>query len=239
MIDATGQDAFLARANRTVQPLKGFGCVAVFRHYDGIAPGDLRGADRQREHQGADGSRRLDVADPAGGAAPLRRASSAGTRSRAPEETLDKAIAASPIIQRLIAGAVGDRAAHHPQLQLPQPAAVRPALGLHRRRVLLSRSGLLIGRVAGDAGRRVAGRQAVARAARGHRGRSRSAGRAREADGDRLPDLRRESLPLLSRGAGATGCSSRRRRASRCAPGSPACSARTSGATTTRSSRCC
>ena len=38
MIDATGQDAFMARANRTVQPLKGFGCVAVFRHYDGLAP---------------------------------------------------------------------------------------------------------------------------------------------------------------------------------------------------------
>jgi flavin-dependent dehydrogenase len=38
LIDATGQDAMLARANRTVEPLKGFGCVAVFRHYDGLSP---------------------------------------------------------------------------------------------------------------------------------------------------------------------------------------------------------
>jgi len=38
LIDATGQDAFLARSNRSVEPLKGFGCVAVFRHYDGLAP---------------------------------------------------------------------------------------------------------------------------------------------------------------------------------------------------------
>ena len=48
MIDATGQDAFLARVQQTVQPLKGFGCVAVFRHYDGLAPDDLRRADRER-----------------------------------------------------------------------------------------------------------------------------------------------------------------------------------------------
>jgi flavin-dependent dehydrogenase len=38
VIDATGQDALLARTNHTVQPLKGFGIAAVFRHYDGIAP---------------------------------------------------------------------------------------------------------------------------------------------------------------------------------------------------------
>ena len=38
IIDATGQDALLARTNHTVQPLKGFGIAAVFRHYDGIDP---------------------------------------------------------------------------------------------------------------------------------------------------------------------------------------------------------
>ncbi len=36
-------------------------------------PGDLRGADRQRQHQDPDGSGRLDLDHPAGGAAPLRR----------------------------------------------------------------------------------------------------------------------------------------------------------------------
>ncbi|MEA2697590.1 MAG: hypothetical protein QOI66_1861 [Myxococcales bacterium] len=38
IIDATGQDALLARTNHTVQPLKGFGIAAVFRHYDNIDP---------------------------------------------------------------------------------------------------------------------------------------------------------------------------------------------------------
>ena len=67
MIDATGQDAFLARANRTVQPLKGFGCIAVFRHYDGIAPAifaELTESGNIKVLMVPDG---LDVADPAGG----------------------------------------------------------------------------------------------------------------------------------------------------------------------------
>ena len=172
MIDATGQDAFMARSKKTVQPLKGFGCVAVFRHFDGLAPGDLRGADRQRQHQDPDGSGRLDLDHPAGGAAPLRRgrqpARDHGAGGDAGQG--DRRVADHPAPDR---GRGRDRAAHHPQLQLPQPAAVRPALGLHRRRVLLSRSGLLVGRVAGDAGRRIGGREAVARPARRHRRRSR------------------------------------------------------------------
>jgi flavin-dependent dehydrogenase len=105
MIDATGQDALMARSNKTVQPLKGFGCVAVFRHYDGLAPAIF-------EELTASGNIKiLMVPDGWIWVIPLAGPRlSVGVVSRhaitAPEETLDKAIAASPIIQRLTAGAV-------------------------------------------------------------------------------------------------------------------------------------
>jgi flavin-dependent dehydrogenase len=38
LVDATGQDAFLARAHRTAEPYQGFGRVAIFRHYHGLDP---------------------------------------------------------------------------------------------------------------------------------------------------------------------------------------------------------
>ncbi len=38
LIDATGQDALLARRARSVEPLKDFGIGAVFCHFDGLAP---------------------------------------------------------------------------------------------------------------------------------------------------------------------------------------------------------
>jgi flavin-dependent dehydrogenase len=105
MIDATGQDAFMARSNKTVQPLKGFGCVAVFRHYDGLAPAIF-------EELTASGNIKiLMVPDGWIWVIPLAGPRlSVGVVSRhaitTPEETLDKAIAASPILQRLTAGAV-------------------------------------------------------------------------------------------------------------------------------------
>jgi len=37
LIDATGQDAFLARRNRTIEPLRDFGVAAVFCHFDGLS----------------------------------------------------------------------------------------------------------------------------------------------------------------------------------------------------------
>jgi len=104
MVDATGQDAFMARSNRTVQPLKGFGCVAVFRHYDGLAPAIF-------EELTASGNIKvLMVPDGWMWVIPLAGPRlSVGIVSRhaitTPEETLDKAIAASPIIQRLTVGA--------------------------------------------------------------------------------------------------------------------------------------
>jgi len=106
MVDATGQDAFMARSNRTVQPLKGFGCVAVFRHYDGLAPAIF-------EELTASGNIKvLMVPDGWMWVIPLAGPRlSVGIVSRhaitTPLATLDAAIAASPITQRLIAGAVG------------------------------------------------------------------------------------------------------------------------------------
>jgi len=104
MIDATGQDAFMARSNKTVQPLKGFGCVAVFRHFDGLAPEIF-------EELTASGNIKiLMVPDGWVWVIPLAGPRlSVGVVSRHaitnPEETLDRTIAASPILQRLTKGA--------------------------------------------------------------------------------------------------------------------------------------
>lgn len=38
LVDATGQDALLARAHKTVEPYRNFGRAAVFRHYRGLRP---------------------------------------------------------------------------------------------------------------------------------------------------------------------------------------------------------
>ena len=103
LIDATGQDAFLARANRTVEPLKGFGCVAVFRHYDGLAPAIVA------ELEATGNIKILMVPDGWMWLIPLQGARlSVGIVSRhavSGPETLERACAASPIIQRLVAGA--------------------------------------------------------------------------------------------------------------------------------------
>jgi flavin-dependent dehydrogenase len=103
LIDATGQDALLARAHRTVQPLKGFGCVAVFRHYDGLQPAiydELIATGNIKVLMVPDGWMWL---------IPLAgRRLSVGIVSRnavSSPETLASAIAASPLTQRLIAGA--------------------------------------------------------------------------------------------------------------------------------------
>ncbi len=103
LIDATGQDAFLARANRTVEPLKGFGCVAVFRHYDGLASAIVA------ELEETGNIKILMVPDGWMWLIPLEGARlSVGIVSRhavSGPETLEQAEAASPLIQRLVAGA--------------------------------------------------------------------------------------------------------------------------------------
>ena len=88
-----------------VQPLKGFGCVAVFRHYDGIAPEIFD------ELTTTGNIKILMVPDGWMWLIPLAgRRLSVGIVSRnaiSSPETLAAAIAASPITQRLIAGAAG------------------------------------------------------------------------------------------------------------------------------------
>ena len=237
MVDATGQDAFLARANRTVQPLKGFGCIAVFRHYDGIAPeifAELTESGNIKVLMVPDGWMWLiPLAGPR---------LSVGIVSRhpmsAPFETLDKAIAASPITQRLIAGAAGT-----------EPRIIRN-FSYRNRRPYGPRWGC-----AGDAScfsircSRPACRWRCWRESRWPASCRPRCAPAPKTTRSCSPSTRsgwrsatrpsRESCTASITQSWSTGCSSRTRRASRCVPGSPASSARTSGATTIRSSRCC
>jgi flavin-dependent dehydrogenase len=38
LLDASGQDAFLGRRRRALSPIKGFGIIAAFTHFDGLGP---------------------------------------------------------------------------------------------------------------------------------------------------------------------------------------------------------
>ena len=38
VVDATGQDALLARRRRTLEPIKGFGIASAYAHYEGVRP---------------------------------------------------------------------------------------------------------------------------------------------------------------------------------------------------------
>ena len=103
LIDATGQDAFLGRNNHTVEPLKGFGRAAVFRHYEGLA------ANIAEELAVTGNIKVLMIPEGWSWLIPLSgRRLSVGVVSR---ETgigpalLDDLVASSPIVQRLIAGA--------------------------------------------------------------------------------------------------------------------------------------
>jgi flavin-dependent dehydrogenase len=42
LVDATGQDALLARRGATLEPIRRFGRAAVFRHFEGLEPGAWR-----------------------------------------------------------------------------------------------------------------------------------------------------------------------------------------------------
>jgi len=103
LIDATGQDAFQARTNRTVEPLKGFGKAAVFRHYHGLSP-------EIAAELGKTGNIKiLMIREGWVWLIPLSGARlSFGVVSRETgisPELLDRTVAESPLIQRLIAGA--------------------------------------------------------------------------------------------------------------------------------------
>ncbi|MEO5767854.1 MAG: NAD(P)/FAD-dependent oxidoreductase [Polyangia bacterium] len=103
LIDATGQDALLARTNRTAQPYQGFGRVAVFRHYHGLE------AEIADELARTGNIKVLMVPEGWMWLIPLSGARlSVGIVSRGAVgsgEVLEEAIARSPLIQRLTSGA--------------------------------------------------------------------------------------------------------------------------------------
>ena len=102
-IDATGQDALLARRHRTVEPIKGFGVVAAFCHFAGLAP------DIARELYATGNIHVMMRDDGWMWLIPLHGSRlSVGVVTRTPGVTtnlLDEAIAGSPHVQRLTSGA--------------------------------------------------------------------------------------------------------------------------------------
>lgn len=103
LFDATGQDAWLARRARTVAPIRELGRAAVFTHFEGLGPAAI-------EEIGAQGNIKvLLVPDGWHWIIPLVDGRlSVGLvkwRGKLDEAALDEALAASPLVQRLTAGA--------------------------------------------------------------------------------------------------------------------------------------
>ena len=103
LFDATGQDAWLARRARSVAPIRELGRAAVFTHFDDLAPAVVA----EIEPQG--NIKVMLVEDGWHWVIPLRGGRlSVGLvkwRGKLDEAALDAALAASPLIQRLTAGA--------------------------------------------------------------------------------------------------------------------------------------
>lgn len=103
VFDATGQDAWFARRARTVAPIRELGRAAVFTHFERLSPAAI-------DEIGAQGNIKvLLVPDGWHWIIPLVGGRlSVGLvkwRGKLDEEALDAALAASPLIQRLCAGA--------------------------------------------------------------------------------------------------------------------------------------
>jgi len=102
LVDATGQDAFLARRHRTAEPYQGFGRVAIFRHHEGLSPAVAAELARTGN------IKVLIVPEGWMWVIPLSGARlSVGIVSRNAvqgTQLLDEAFAASPLLQRLTAG---------------------------------------------------------------------------------------------------------------------------------------
>jgi 2-polyprenyl-6-methoxyphenol hydroxylase-like FAD-dependent oxidoreductase len=102
-VDATGQDAFLARRDRTTVRVDDFGRAAVFTHYASLG-------DESLEALGPDGNIRVLMHDDGWSwviPLPSRRLS-VGTvtrRRKANEDALEAVVAASPMLGRLTRGA--------------------------------------------------------------------------------------------------------------------------------------
>jgi flavin-dependent dehydrogenase len=103
VFDATGQDALLARRGRTVQPIRELGRAAVFCHFEDLAPGVVAEIHPQGN------IKVLIVEDGWHWLIPLVNGRlSVGLvkwRGKLDEAALDAALAASPLIRRLTAGA--------------------------------------------------------------------------------------------------------------------------------------
>lgn len=103
LLDATGQDAWLARRSRSVSPIRELGRAAVFTHFEALSP-EVRA---ELDPQG--NIKVLLVEDGWHWLIPLVGGRlSVGLvkwRGKLDEAALDAAIAASPLIQRLCAGA--------------------------------------------------------------------------------------------------------------------------------------
>ncbi len=103
VVDATGQDALMARAQRSVVPLRNFGVAAVFCHFDGLP------ADARDELYATGNIRILILEEGWAWLIPLvggRLSCGVVTRRKgAGPELLDALIAGSPMIARLTRGA--------------------------------------------------------------------------------------------------------------------------------------
>ncbi len=103
LFDATGQDAWFARRGRTVAPIRELGRAAVFTHFEGLSPAV------QEELAPQGNIKVLLVEDGWHWLIPLIGGRlSVGLvkwRGKLDEAALDAALAASPLVQRLTAGA--------------------------------------------------------------------------------------------------------------------------------------
>ncbi len=103
MFDATGQDAWLARRARSVSPIRELGRAAVFTHFEGLSP------EVRAEIEPRGDIKVMLVEDGWHWLIPLIGGRlSVGLvkwRGKLDEAALDAALAASPLIQRLTAGA--------------------------------------------------------------------------------------------------------------------------------------
>jgi hypothetical protein len=103
VFDATGQDAHLGKRGRTIAPIRELGRAAVFTHFEGLAPEVLA----EIEPQG--NIKVVIVEDGWHWLIPLIGGRlSVGLvkwRGKLDEAAFDAAMAASPLIQRLTAGA--------------------------------------------------------------------------------------------------------------------------------------
>jgi flavin-dependent dehydrogenase len=102
-LDATGQDAFWGRRERTIEPIKGFGIVAVFTHFEGVAE------DVSAELEETGNTKVLIRHDGWGWIIPLRGCRvGVGIVTRvqgADTQLLERAVETSPLLRRLTAGA--------------------------------------------------------------------------------------------------------------------------------------